>query len=131
MSSWAGAESSEFRGRGRQSWGERAAVGLTQQGEVMQPHPAATMVRQGQCLGGEKPWPHVLWWAESGPALGFGPEAVRHRGTGSDGDIWLDKQTHLKSELQISLTKTKLELLNGLNQCLLLYFFFCTKCSVC
>lgn len=72
----------------------------------------------------------VLWWAGSWPGLGFGPEAVRDCGTGSDGDIWLDKQTHLKSELQISLTKTKLELLNGLNQCLLLYFFG-TKCSVC
>lgn len=48
---------------------------------------------------------------------------MRDCGAGSDSDIWLDKQTHLKSELQISLTETKLELLNGLNQCLLLYFF--------
>lgn len=36
--------------------------------------------------------------------LGFGSEIVGDYGTGFDGGIGLDKQTHLKSGFQISLT---------------------------
>lgn len=109
-----------------------AAVGPAQQGGVLELYPAGIMIQYCQHWTG---WRKALatcalmGWVRAG--LGFGPEAVRDCGTGSGGDVWLDKLTHLISELQISLTKTKLELLNGLNQCLLLYFFFDTKCSVC
>lgn len=41
---------------------------------------------------------------EPGPVFRFGPEIVGDRGTGFDGGIGLDKQTHVKSGFQISLT---------------------------
>lgn len=39
--------------------------------------------------------------------LGFVPEVVEDCRTGFDGGIGLDKQTHLKSGFQISLTQSR------------------------